>query len=78
MTALEILRTYEALFSKIVNCDCTAEEDTLYHDGIYPIALKAALVDACERGDTCGAELAETIKDYPHVQYAINLQFLRS
>ena len=78
MTIQEVFQQYEEIFASIVDGYGTAETEALYDEGIYAVTLKTAINDTVDRGETCGAELADEIQKYPHVQYYVNLMWLRS
>ena len=77
MTIQEVFQQYEKITTGIMEGNGTAKTEALYDEGIYAMALKTAINDAVDRGETCEAELADEIQKYPQVQYYINLMWLR-
>ena len=77
MTTKEVFQHYENLISAVMDGLCTAEEETRYNEGDILVAFLAELGTAEDRGATCGAELADEISKYEHIQYYVNLMALQ-
>ena len=78
MTTKEVFQTYENHLALLVDGYCTAEEEARYDEGDILAAFLAELDTAEDRGATCGAELADEIRKYEHIQYYVNLMTLRN
>ena len=78
MTTKEVFQHYEKLISAIMDGYGTAEEEARYDEGDILAAFLAELDTAEDRGATCGAELADEIRKYEHIQYYVNLMTLRN
>ena len=78
MTTQEVFQHYEKLISAVMDGYCTAEEEARYDEGDILVAFLAELDTAEDRGATCGAELADEISKYEHIQYYVNLMTLRN
>ena len=78
MTTQEVFQHYENLISAVMDGLCTADTETSYEEGDILAALLAELGTAEDRGATCGAELADEISKYEHIQYYVNLMTLRN
>ena len=78
MTTKEVFQHYENLISAVMDGLCTAEEEARYDEGDVLAAFLAELGTAEDRGATCGAELADEIRKYEHIQYYVNLMTLRN
>ena len=77
MTTQDVFQNYEAHLALLVDGHCTAEEETRYNEGDILVAFLAELDAAEDRGATCGAELADEIRKYEHIQYYVNLMALQ-
>ncbi len=77
MTTKEVFQHYENIISAIMDGHGTADTETSYEEGDILAAFLAALDTAEDAGGTCGAELADEISKYNHVQYYMNLMCLR-
>ena len=78
MTTKEVFQHYEKLISAIMDGYGTAEEEARYDEGDILVAFLAELDTAEDRSATCGAELADEIRKYGHIQYYVNLMALHS
>ena len=74
MTTKEVFQTYENHLASLAHDDLAYDECILFSLAAFFTELDAAE----DRGATCGAELADEIRKYEHIQYYVNLMTLRN